>query len=358
MNATVTREEIHEQVESRVRTVFEANAARSADYGEGYAQLWRSAAEHVLGGKLLRPRLVVDLHAGLLDGAPERPPLDVVIELAAAVEILHYAFLLHDDVIDGDTHRRGKPNLIGTLRSANPGLDRRAADHWATTGAVLMGDLLLSAVHQMFARLDLDADRRTRLLDLLDHTIAETVAGEYADVGLSDGVITPDLQTILTMTARKTATYTFEFPLRLAAVLAGAAPPIEARLAATAQHLGIAFQLQDDALSVFGDAAEHGKEPYSDLREGKETALIAYARMTSAWTAIRPGLGDPNLTADGAAAIRGHLRRCGAEAFVQQLVAEQIAAARAGLADDDLLLPSSARKTLADLISRIEGRVS
>ena len=366
MTATMVREDLHARIESRVRSVFDDRIARAAPYGAEYIDLWRASAEQVLGGKLLRPRLLVAMHDALLDHdglldtdtTPSRAHLDTVVGIAAAVEILHYAFLLHDDVIDGDAQRRGRPNLIGALREGRSELDARAAQHWASTGAILMGDLLLSVVHRMFALADLDETVRIRLLDLLDHTVSETVAGEYADVALSDRVVAPDLPTILTMTARKTATYTFEFPLRVAAVLAGAAPETEIALSAIGQHLGVAFQLQDDALSVFGDAVEHGKEPYSDLREGKETVLIAYARLTSAWSSIEPRFGDATLSTDEGAAIREQLRQCGADAFVQQLIDEQLAAARTAILADAAPLPVAARDTLLALVGRIEGRLS
>lgn len=358
MAATLVQEDLHADIEGRVCREFDDRIARSASYGDEYTALWRTSAEQVLGGKLLRPRLLIEVHRTLRGDRPTAPRHDAVVDIAAAVEILHYAFLLHDDVIDGDAHRRGKPNLIGALRDARADLDPRAAHHWGTTGGILMGDLLLSVVHQMFARADLDHHRRIRLLDLLDHTITETVAGEYVDVALSDRAIAPDLQTILTMTAQKTATYTFEFPLRVAAVLAGASSATEAALAVIGQHLGVAFQLQDDALSVFGNAVEHGKEPYSDLREGKETVLIAYARLTSAWTAIEPRFGDSSLSAADGAEIREQLRQCGADSFVHQLIDEQLAAARAAILDDAAPLPDPTRDALIALVRRVEGRRS
>ncbi|HWV49644.1 MAG TPA: polyprenyl synthetase family protein [Microbacterium sp.] len=359
MTTTLIRENVHARIESRVQSVFADRLARSTAYGAEFTALWQRAAESVRGGKLLRPRLLVEMHSALLGGeCGTDAEADAVVEIAAAIEILHYSFLLHDDVIDGDAHRRGRPNLIGLLRDARPELGANPAQHWASTGAILMGDLLLSTVHQMFARINSDAHTRNRLLDLLDHTITETVAGEYADVALSDRAITPDLQTILRMTAQKTATYTFEFPLRVAAVFAGLPGDAEAALAVVGQHLGVAFQLQDDALSVFGDAAEHGKEPYSDLREGKETALIAYARLTSAWNSIQPRFGDAGLTTQDGADIRDHLRRCGADSYIRHLIDEQIAAARSTITAEATPLPTAARDTLNALADRIDGRLS
>lgn len=172
---------------------------------------------------------------------------------------------------------------------------------------------MLAAAHQLFARADLPSATRLRLLDLLEHTVQETTAGELEDVGLSDAVVTPDLPSVLAMTSRKTASYTFRLPLRAAVILAGGSTSLEETMSTAGGRLGLAYQLQDDLLSTFGDSARHGKDPYSDLREGKQTAIICFARMTSAWPAIEDGFGDPGLTDRRAEEIRERLRDCGAE---------------------------------------------
>ncbi|MGW8484504.1 polyprenyl synthetase family protein [Microbacterium sp. NPDC055903] len=362
MRAVTIREDLHSAIEDRLRHRLDARAAAAEPYGAEFMRLWRLTGDRVLGGKLLRPRLVVELHAALAAERLEEPtcPSTTVLDLAVAVELLHYSFLLHDDVIDGDVQRRHSPNLIAALRDEHPNAERRAGEalHWGRTGAILMGDLLLADVHQRFARADVPSEQRMRILDLLDHTITETVVGEQLDVALGDHVVSADLHTILSMSEYKTATYTFEFPLRLAAIIAGRDNALETDLAAIARHLGLAFQLQDDLLSVFGEGEEHGKDPYSDLREGKQTALVAYARMTSTWVGIETRFGAADLTEQEGAGMRDALRACGAERFVQSLVDEQLSAAYALIADAEAsgALPPAARRVLTALTDRLEGR--
>ena len=101
--------------------------------------------------------------------------------------------------------------------------------------------------------------------------------------------------------------------------------------------MGLAFQLQDDLLSVFGDPAHHGKDPNSDLREGKETALMAYARMTGAWARIEPLIGHDDLSERDAATVRAALEECGARRFVEGLVDDSLGAFRAGCRDPRLM---------------------
>lgn len=375
MSATIStdirRSRLRLEVEQELEALFSRQQAKAQSYGPEFTGLWTQAAAHVTGGKLVRPVLFLEAYDALRwaaessatygDPALSEPLIDraEVLKIAAAIEGLHFTFLLHDDVIDGDLLRRGQLNLIGDLAFTEQGREPSPQRlHWAQTGGILAGDLLLAATHQVFARIDAPTDIRTRLLDLLEHTIVETTAGEFTDVGLSDGLVTPDLNTVLAMTRRKTASYTFEFPLRAAVILAGGSSELELALSAAGSHLGLAYQLQDDLLSVFGDPQIHGKDPYTDLREGKQTAIICYARMTSAWPSIEADFGDPELSASTADYIQGRLRDCGAERFVESLIDEQLTAFYELLADrqDKEQIPSKLRTVLLDLVGSLEGR--
>lgn len=358
MSALATQDELGTRVEEALRQRFAERSSAAESYGEPFAALWRSAAAHATGGKMIRPRLLLEMHRALCSDSSADS--SAAIEIAAEVELLHYAFLLHDDVIDGDLVRRRQPNLIGTL-AASTGRRRDDAElHWARSSAILMGDLLLATSVLGFARARVSTDARLRLLDLIEHTIVETVAGEHIDIGLADGILEPDLRTILEMSTYKTATYSFSLPLRAAAILAGSPVEFENDLSAIGRHLGLAFQLQDDLLCVFGDHAVHGKDAFSDLREGKETAIIAYARMTAAWPHIRQHFGSTVLDEHEALLIREHLRDCGAERFVQGLVADELAAASAVAADiaSAHIVSNDVLDGIRALIARIEGRTS
>lgn len=345
-----------DDVDDELRRMLSERTDRAAAYGPAFVALWEAASDTLLGGKMLRPRMLLaafDALAGETDAECDRRS---VVRIAAAVEVLHFAFLLHDDVIDGDLQRRGRPNLIGALLGQRAGLRAHDDLHWARTNGLLLGDILLSCAHQSFAREPLTHDRRIGLLDLLDHTITESVAGEQLDVGLADRVLATELTTVLDMTRLKTATYTFELPLRAAAILAGCSGRTEAAIAELARHLGVAFQLQDDMLSTFGRADEHGKDAYSDLREGKQTAAIAYARMTAAWPSIERHFGSPDLTALEGDQLRAQLVACGAEDFVSSLIDDQLRACVALLADTESGIPRALDPVIGDILAAIEGR--
>ena len=358
MTATATQEDLATRIEETLRLRFSERTAAAERYGTEFVALWQAASEHALGGKLIRPRLLLDLLTALSPSELTDDETRRAVEVAVDVEMLHFAFLLHDDVIDGDLIRRRRPNLIGSLVARHGTEPSEPVLHWARSSAILLGDLLLASATLGFARAEADPDTRERLLALLEQTIFETVAGEHSDVALSDGIITPDLRTILSTSAYKTATYSFVLPLRAAAVLAGSTPTVESQLSELGRHLGLAYQLQDDLLSVFGDPSAHGKDAFSDLREGKETAIIAYARMTGHWPSIELRFGTAELSTADASDMRERLRECGAEQFVRGLVQEQLAAVSVLVAEaeeSEALSPTAARTVLA-LADRIEGR--
>lgn len=255
MNLQLSITEDVAPLERELNRVFALKSAAATYPGGWFEQLWAIASNRATGGKYVRPRLFLNA----LSAITGRPATDVPesMKIAAAIELLHYSFLLHDDVIDGDIVRRGKPNFIGELAATRDteGLSADRRLHWAQSCAILMGNLLLSEVHQIASGLDLDTNTRSRFFDLLNHTITESVVGEQLDVGLSDKVIPAELSTILSMCIYKTATYTFEMPLRAAAIITQIDRNIDPLLSQASRFLGLAFQLQDDLLSMFVDAS-------------------------------------------------------------------------------------------------------
>lgn len=328
--------------------------AEAAEYGDGYLRLWQSVTESARGGKRLRPRLVLTAYHGL-SGAGRRAD---AVQTALAFELLHTAFLLHDDVIDGDTVRRGRPNVAGEF-SADAlfrGADGPRAQLWGQSAAILAGDLLLHSATQRVARLSAPEPARSSILDLFDRAVFVTAAGELADVGLATGLSDGRIDDVLAMTEEKTAVYTVAAPLAAGAALAGAGEDLLDLLAGYGRLVGTAFQLGDDLLGVFGDEAVTGKSASSDLRQGKQTSLIAFARGTREWADIEPLLGHPELTAADAASAAASLELCGARGFVERLLGEHVAGAIAAL--DSPLVPAELAAILARLALRCVGRSS
>ncbi|MFT2818160.1 polyprenyl synthetase family protein [Leifsonia sp. A12D58] len=338
-------------VETELNRLLAAGRLRASDYGEHYVALWDAFARSSSGGKRMRPALVLAAYSGL--GGDD---LELVTPVAVSFELLHTAFIIHDDVIDRDLTRRGMANVSGEFssRAMRNGASLDQAEVWAVTAGILAGDLALSEAHRAIALLPADADTRGRLLDLLDRSVFISAAGELADVTNTTPTRPVAIEQVLTTLECKTAIYSFESPLQAGAILAGATPETLEALGQFGRLIGVAFQLTDDILGVFGDPETTGKSALSDLREGKQTALMACASTTSAWPAIASHLGSADAGEEEAALVRAHLRACGALQAVQTLTKDY--ASRALDALDSPHIPDALRVTLTELADSAADR--
>ena len=302
---------------------------RAAAFGEPYVLLWTEIARSVRGGKRFRSELVLRTHAAL--GAPLPA---AAVHVAAGFELLHTAFLIHDDLIDGDTVRRGEPNLAATMRAdaLADGHDETRSGRWSDAAAVLAGDLALSQAHRLIALADAPAARRWELLELFDETLLVSAGGELADTAFGLGLRDPSLAESLQVAESKTAMYSFRAPLRAGAVLAGAPADLVTTLDDVGRLLGRAFQLVDDLLGVFAPEVETGKSNLSDLREGKRTPLMLHARALPVWSELADDVGRPDLDEPAAARLRTALARSAAPGMVQDAVSRDLTGATGLLA--------------------------
>jgi len=339
-------------VDTELQRYFAAARLRASDYGPHYVALWDCLEQASAGGKRARPAMVISAYAGF--GGRD---LGLVTPVAVSFELLHTAFLAHDDVIDHDLARRGVANVAGefTNRALAHGAAHDQASAWAVAAGILAGDLALSEAHRILARLPVDPGRRNRLLDLLDRAVFVSAAGELADVTNAASLRALTIAEVIATLEQKTAVYSFEAPLQAGAVLAGASEAAIDVLGRFGRLVGVAFQVTDDNLGVFGDSAETGKSVIADLREGKQTALIAHAASTSAWPAIAPYIGKPTLTEDEAELVRAHLRACGALQAAGDLA--RAYAAQAVEALDTPLLPADLRSALTALADASVSRL-
>ncbi|ROR73022.1 polyprenyl synthetase family protein [Bogoriella caseilytica] len=308
---------VTEAVEQRLEQFFAERIDRARQIGPLYAELWEGLRRSNEGGKRVRPHLVLAAHRAY--GGEED---SAAITLAAAFELLHHALLLHDDVIDGDLIRRGRPNLAGTQQAAAEaaGLPPARAQLWGESSAILAGDLMLSSAHTLVA--GVPAQARAEVLEIFDETVYLAAAGEQADVALSVGMLDADPEGLMSVMANKTASYSFAAPLRAGAALAGAGQQITQDLEAIGHQMGILFQLRDDMLGVFGQEQLTGKSALGDLREGKRTVLISRAEQLPAWQLVRHLFGKPDLTDAEAERLRSALMDTGAYEAVESMIAE------------------------------------
>lgn len=321
--------------------------------GGDYRNLWQTIGNQFGGGKNLRPSLTLAAYAGL-GGNDE----DAILPVAAAMEMLHISMLIHDDVLDHDEIRRGKPNVAGTRRAElrDSRLGAAKVDDHVLAAALLGGDLAIAASYDLISRAPLPAHHRLACLDLITRAIRTTIAGELLD--MYGDLIDPADANSLLVAELKTATYSCVVPLRAGAQLAGADPTMVTHLERLGASLGLSFQLVDDDLGVFGDPAITGKSVLSDLRAGKRTELLrlGYHQADDAGRAVlRASVGNPDLDLAGAERVREVLTTSGARARALK-VARQHARSARRIASERI--PSPLSGYLIALIDTLEERSS
>ncbi len=339
--------------ETRLGEVLTRMRERAYAFPAPYSQLWETVERMATGGKKIRPRLLLGAYEAL-GGIDERSAIDA----ACAMELLHLALVIHDDVIDKDVTRRGEMNITGSFASEAMvrGAGRSEATAWGEASSLLAGDLVLTLSHSLLARLEVPEDRRQAVLDVFDDTVFESAAGEHHDVWLSMRLEQSSPEDVLAMVDQKTAAYSFRAPLVTAAVLAGATTALITELESIARQIGVVYQLRDDVLGLFGDEHQTGKSTLSDLREGKETLLVTYARSDVAWTGVEHLFGDPSLTAADGARLRRVIEESGALVFVESVIAERCTAIDEAIRAASL--PPSLHTQLTELTVTCRTRVS
>jgi geranylgeranyl diphosphate synthase type I len=291
-------------------------------------------------------------------GGDDDADLDAVVSIAAGLEVFHAAALVHDDIMDNSALRRGQPSMHNAFATLHR--DKGwggSADAYGLSAALLLGDLLLGWSDELVdagvaVAGNVQAGQAAR--GEFARMRTEVTAGQYLDIfeeaawrAMPDDEHLSRAQRVIVF---KSAKYSVEAPLVIGASLADGSLAQIAALREFGLPLGIAFQLRDDLLGVFGDPAVTGKPAGDDLREGKRTVLVTLARQKLPPSAARVFdelVGDRTLDADQIAMLQTAVRDSGAVDHVERAITHNLTRARAALADAPLA--PSARQELTAL---------
>ena len=259
-----------------------------------------------------------------------------ILRASCALELTQSFLLVHDDLMDCSELRRGRPTLH--RQYATRYQDQvRDAEHFGQAMSILAGDLAGHLAVLTLSQSPFPPDRIIRALTRYAEIILDVCYGQALDMVLPERELEEITEEeVLRVAEYKTARYTIEGPLHLGAILAGAGEEELAHLSAYAIPVGIAFQIRDDLLGMFGDEATIGKSAESDLREGKRTLLVlkAWEKASAAQRAIlRRALGNPGATATDLAAAREVIESTGAQAATVQRMRELVDRAKETLVD-------------------------
>ncbi|WP_424565442.1 polyprenyl synthetase family protein [Tamaricihabitans halophyticus] len=301
------------------------------------------------GGKRLRPTFAWWGWRGA-GGDPTGPDTEQLLCAVSSLELIQACALVHDDLMDSSDTRRGAPTVhIEFGRRHREAGWLGSAEQYGLAGAVLIGDLALAWADDMFYRCGLPEARLASAAPAWHAMRSEMLAGQYLDV-LTQARGSESVDAALRIDQLKTAAYTVARPLHIGAALAGADESLIAALRQFGADIGVAFQLRDDMLGVFGDPAVTGKPAGDDLREGKRTVLLArgleYAaakNRDAEARRLRSYLGKAELTEQDVFDARQLLVELGAVDAVERQITELTESALAALASAGLAEPAGER---------------
>lgn len=263
MNVKQNLEEIAKKIDKRLELFWEKEIKNNFGYSGSQKELVKKillhACEHNLRtGKRLRGAFVY--YGNLLGGKTDKE----IWKAVCGVELVHTALLMHDDFMDRDELRRGKPTTHKFFGKKD--------EHFGNSMAVNLGDAVLCLGYESLLKVEMDRYRVLAAAKQMMRGIAETAYGQAQDVYLSKEKMWTE-KDVLGLHRAKTAVYTYENPLLIGAILGGVSKDVIEILKIYSEDGGIAFQLQDDLIGVFGDEEKTGKSSDSDLKQGKRTLL-------------------------------------------------------------------------------------
>jgi geranylgeranyl diphosphate synthase type II len=315
-----------------------------------YRDLWQVMYEVTqAGGKRLRPYLVLLGYAT----AGGEDFLDI-LAVAAAQELLHQCLLIHDDIIDRDDIRHGVLNVTGRFKKIYQHADQA---HYASSAAILAGDLLLSGSYQLVNESSYDPKIKAHIVRRMGEAMYSVGAGELLD---TESAMQPIGSTDAIKIARlKTASYSFVIPLLCGAELVSANPITMAALREFGENLGIAYQLKDDLLGIFGNEQRTGKSSSNDIREGKHTLImqLAIERAGKAESQIlQRELGNQHISTAKLEQIKAIVVDCGAQHIVLQKIDDYLGRAQSAI--EVLSMSPQLRVEFDVLIARLRERTA
>jgi len=289
------------------------------------------------GGKRLRPALVL-LAAEAVGGDPQK-----ALPAAASVELLHTFTLVHDDIMDADSERRGKPTVHAL---------------WGESMGILVGDTLYSkAFEAIVDERDegVDADRVLDAVGVFNWANTEIHGGQMLDMMFEDRDDVTEKE-YTTMIEKKTAAL-IEACTKIGGIVGGGTDEQATALGAYGRKIGTAFQIQDDLLDLTADEKKLGKPVGSDIREGKKSIIVIHALANAEGgdrEKIENALGNPDLSEEGLKEVIDTLNNTGSIEYARKKLGDLIDGAKNELTT---LPESEAKDALAAIADYVVERV-
>ncbi len=294
--------EYKKKIDSEILKYFDEKISIAKKTGEYSTQTLEILKEYTLrGGKRLRPALIhYSYKCFKNDDNPE------ILRLGVAVELVQNFLLIHDDLIDNDDIRRGKPSVhkICEKQHSNQKIGESVS--------IIIGDTAICLANELVAELNIEAEKIVKIISVLNRLTAKVNYGQELDT--ISNIKNISKEELLMIHKLKTSSYTIEIPLLIGAIMADADEKSVKALKDYAMPAGQVFQLKDDILGLFGDEKKLGKPIGSDLRENKKTLLMINAKKNADQKdleVLEKILGNLKITKDDVMKVREIVKKTG-----------------------------------------------
>lgn len=270
-----------------------------------------------------------------------------ILKSAVAIEIFQTAILAQDDIVDQSPTRRGKKTIHTALGN----------DHYAISQTMMLGDTGFFLALKLIGESNFPPERVNKALQSFSETMLKTAIGEMLDIELSQKDVEQVEEDAITIFKLKTSRYTITGPLHLGAILGGADQSLLDSMNKFGEDLGVAFQIQDDILGVFGDEKELGKSVTSDIEEGKNTLLITEAQRKATpeqQAVLDKYYGNGEVSEEGLKAVREIFEQTGALEYSRTKALEYIN--RAKLVIPEITADKNYQQILSELSEFLVNR--
>lgn len=347
MDAQKTLKDFKEKIDPEIEKYLSRIIKETEKVDENVADALRHVRKIILsGGK--RARAALMFYGYLAAGGKN---FKEMLKTSVSIELIHIFLLIHDDIIDEDIFRHGVVTIhthyekIGRkfLKNKNP-------EHFGNSMGIIVGDMMAALGNQVLFESNFSPKLIIEALIKLQKIVSLTIVGETEDIYI-ENMGRANEEEIMRMYENKTAKYTIEGPLHLGAILAGADQKFLDALSAYAIPIGIAFQIQDDILGVFGMERKTGKSVGADVRQGKQTILVAKAYEKadkSQKKILDTTLGKKDLAANDLENFRRVIIETGSLSYAENLAKDLIKKGKKAMVNSNLRI--SIKKDAADFL--------
>jgi len=318
MNFKENLEDFRTRLDKEIKAFFDRTIKEAGKRDRFISEALRIVRDNVLsGGKRIRPALMYWGYVGA--GGKEK---EKIFKTSISIELIHSFLLIHDDIMDRDITRHGRDTLNWAYEKIGKKIFK-ASDpkHFGDSIALTVGDMVAALGNQIIFESSFSPGLVMQALSKLQDIISLTVIGQAKDIYMEYRGKSSEKE-VLRMYEYKTARYTLEGPLQLGCILGGAPKGLLDSFSRISVPLGIAFQIQDDILGIFGAKEKIGKSVGSDIKEGKQTLLAVKALEMSGYKEkkrLRELLGNPDISFREVKEFRRIVSGSGALAYAKDL---------------------------------------